>query len=190
MWISKQGAGRAELAAAKGHVLDPSWSRSDGRRQPADDRERPRRRGPAGAFSLIELLVVITVIAILAAISLMTLGYVNRKSALSRTQAEIATLAAAIDSFKLDYGSYPASNSLYNELTGTSATINTNRKIYIEPTPQMLSTNGKSVQFADPYGAPYNYTTTPARNIGFFDLWSVPPPPEGDPGNPATWVHN
>ncbi len=129
-------------------------------------------------------------IAILAAISLMTLGYVNRKSALSRTQAEVATLAAAIDSFKLDYGSYPAANNLYSELTGTQAVINTNRKIYIEPTPQMLVTNGKTIQFVDPYGAAYNYTTTPTRNIGFFDLWSVPPSPEGDPRNPATWVHN
>ena len=144
----------------------------------------------SGAFSLIELLVVITVIFILAAISLMTLGYVNRKSALSRTQAEVATLAAAIDSFKLDYGSYPASNNLYSELTGTKAVINTSGKIYLEPTPQMLATNGKTVQFVDPFGAAYNYNTAPTRNIGFFDLWSVPPPPEGDPGNPATWVHN
>jgi prepilin-type N-terminal cleavage/methylation domain-containing protein len=142
------------------------------------------------AFSLIELLVVITVIAILAAIAIMTMGYVNRKSAVSRTQAEVATLSAAVDSFRLDHGRYPPPNNLYNELTGTRAVINTNRKIYIEPPPQMLATNGGNIQFVDPFGNAYNYSTSPARNIGFFDLWSVPPPPEGDARNPATWIHN
>lgn len=154
-----------------------------------------RRSGTAtgrqrGAFSLVELLVVITVVAILAALSIMTLGYVNRKSAVSRAKAEVATLAAAIDSFRLDYGSYPPPNNLYNELTGTKAVINTSRKVYIEPPPQMLSTNSGNIQFVDPFGSPYNYSITPTRNVGFFDLWSVPPPPEGDPGNPATWIHN
>ncbi|MFM8887797.1 MAG: type II secretion system protein, partial [Chthoniobacterales bacterium] len=64
----------------------------------------------ADAFTLIELLVVVAIIAILAGLTLATLGNVNRKGAESRARSEVAALAAAIDAYKLEFGSYPASN--------------------------------------------------------------------------------
>lgn len=122
------------------------------------------------AFTLIELMVVITIIAILAGLTLGSMGYVNRKSAEARARTEVAALSAAIDSFKLEFGKYPASQEvLYSELTGTNAAINMNRKVFFEPTPGMV-TNGA---FIDPWGANYVYTTNPTFNIGFFDLYST-----------------
>jgi len=141
---------------------------------------RHSARGAGGGFTLVELLVVIAIIAILAGLTLSTLGYVNKKGAESRAKAEVAALSAAIDSYKLEFGSYPASNSLYNELTGQGL-INTNRVLF-EPTPGIVSGG----QFVDPWGNPYNYSTTPTRNVGFFDLWT-----EANEGtNESRWISN
>ena len=128
-------------------------------------------RSRPGAFTLIELMVVIAIIAILAGLTLSTLGYVNRKGAESRARAEVAGLAAAIDAYKLDFGAYPASNNLFTELTGQGPT-NTN-KVYFEPTGQIVDKSVTPSRFIDPWGAVYNYETNATVNVGFFDLWST-----------------
>ena len=59
------------------------------------------------AFTLIELLVVISIIIILAGLILSTVGYVQKKGARSRAEAEIAAISAALESYKADNGIYP-----------------------------------------------------------------------------------
>lgn len=128
----------------------------------------------SGAFTLIELMVVIAIIAILAGLTLSTLGYVNRKGAESRARAEVAALSAAIDSYKLDFGVYPPTNpsALYQELTGQGT--NNKTKVYIESSRGMV-TNTANGPFLDPWGLPYEYSTNTnsIQNTGFFDLWST-----------------
>jgi type II secretory pathway pseudopilin PulG len=60
-----------------------------------------------GAFTIVELLVVITIIIVLAGLILSTVGYVQKKGARSRAEAEIAALSAACESYKADNGVYP-----------------------------------------------------------------------------------
>ena len=78
------------------------------------------------AFTLIELLVVISVIAVLAAFTIPVLKGVKRNQYLKQTQAQMAQLETAIESYKAAYGFYPPSafdplkNQLYYELTGTT----------------------------------------------------------------------
>jgi general secretion pathway protein G len=147
---------------------------------------RPSPLARRGAFTLIELLVVVCIVAILAGLVLSTLGYVNKKGAASRAHSEVAALSAAIDNYKIDYGSYPSSNNLYTELTA-GGPVNTN-KVYFEPTPSMVNTNSATRSFQDPYGNSYNYETNATRNVGFFDLWCVPA--GADANNPADFIHN
>ena len=68
-----------------------------------------------GAFTIIELLVVIAIIIVLAGLILSTVGYVQKKGARSRAEAEIAAMSAALESYKADNGIYP-SNSATNLL--------------------------------------------------------------------------
>lgn len=133
-------------------------------------------------FTLLELLVVVAIIVILAGLTLGTLGYVNRKGAESRARAEVAALAAAIDSYKLDFGAYPATNTLFRELTGRG-TVNSN-KVFIEPTPGMFTNE----QFVDPWGTAYQYRigAQATNNVGFFDLWTS----NNAPTNAALWIRN
>jgi prepilin-type N-terminal cleavage/methylation domain-containing protein len=60
-----------------------------------------------GAFTLIELIVVVTIIVILAGLVLSTVGYVRKKGARARAETEIAAMSAACESYKSDNGVYP-----------------------------------------------------------------------------------
>ena len=141
----------------------------------------------------MELLVVISIIIILAGLILGTSGYVQKKGARSRTEAEIAAMSAACESYKADNGAYPtdtqytenvdpaaspipatASLVLYKALTGdTNANFQppAGAKNYFTFKPQMLygvkDSNGNltSVTYIrDPFGNPYGYSTIRAAN--------------------------
>lgn len=125
-------------------------------------------------FTLIELLVVITVIAILAGLILNTAGYIQKKGARSRAEAEIAALSAALESYKADMGDYPRGTN-----TGTNANnyilvslMPSSGKVYFEFDKGM--TNAGNI--VDPFGTPYNYQfpgNTTRSGSNFFDLWST-----------------
>ena len=59
------------------------------------------------AFTLIELMAVITIIVILAGIVVGGLGFVNEKQAREKAKVQIALLSKAIEEYKLDMGKYP-----------------------------------------------------------------------------------
>ncbi len=75
----------------------------------------------AGAFTVIELLVVMTVIIVLAGLILGTSGYVQKKGARARAEAEIAAMSAALESYKADNGIYPTTTAT-NTLKANSDT--------------------------------------------------------------------
>lgn len=135
----------------------------------------PLARRHSDAFTLIELMVVMAIIAVLAGLTLSTLGYVNKKGAESRARAEVAALSAAIDSFKLDKGSYPPNvTSLYTNLCPSAA----GAKVYFEATPGMVTNN----RFIDPWGEFYNYV----NYTNYFELWST----AGGTRNTNDWIRN
>lgn len=76
------------------------------------------------AFTLIEMITVITVIAILTGLVLSIAGLVQNKGNRAKAEADIRALAAACESYKADNGGYPqttATDSL-NPRTATSPT--------------------------------------------------------------------
>src|SRR5207253_4291804 len=89
-----------------------------------DIRHSTFRERRFAAFTLIELLVVIAIIIILGSLILSMVGYVQKKGARSRAEAEIAAMSAALESYKADNGIYPqhdgsnGGHALYQSLTG------------------------------------------------------------------------
>jgi type II secretory pathway pseudopilin PulG len=77
----------------------------------------------AGAFTLIELIVVITVIVILTGLVLGTVGYARKKGARARAETEIVAMSAACESYKADNGIYPrdTTNSTTDNLAALTA---------------------------------------------------------------------
>jgi prepilin-type N-terminal cleavage/methylation domain-containing protein len=144
-----------------------------------------------GAFTLIELLIVMAIILVLAGLILATSNYVQKKGYRSRAEAEIAAISAALENYKADNGVYPsatdtntlkpntmgdptkaayqkASLALYTLISG-DADNDANRisesKSYFNFKPNQLTpTNQKSpvLYIKDPFGNSYGYSTVKA----------------------------
>jgi prepilin-type N-terminal cleavage/methylation domain-containing protein len=125
------------------------------------------------AFTLIELLAVITIIGILAGLTLGAAGAVRRHGATSTAKAEVAALQAACDRYYADNNSYPigtaspatvtapaSATNLFSSLVG-SATLSAapTSKRYFEPKPAMVYTSKSPNYFIDPWGYAYGYNS-------------------------------
>ena len=140
----------------------------------------------SGGFTIVELMVVITIISILAGLILSTAGYVQKKGATSRASGEIAAMAAALENYKADNGDYPSNSSSANTTSLLQALMPTNGgKIYYEFKTNSITNTG----ILDPFGLPYYYIYTngaPNNGTNFYDLWST----AGGSGNSAKWIKN
>ena len=126
---------------------------------------RRYRRSSRDGFTLIDILVVITVIAILAAlVSPMVFRNVgDAKSVAARSQIE--TLGLALDTYRLDNDYYPATNqglaALERPPAGDPAARNW-RGPYL-----------KKLVPPDPWGRPYVYLGPGQVNPNGYDLYSL-----------------
>jgi general secretion pathway protein G len=134
-------------------------------------------------FTLIEILVVITVIGLLAAlVGPRILGRVSEaKSATAKAQLEL--LSVALDNYRLDNGSYPTTEqglaALQEKPTRDPAPLNW-RGPYL-----------KRVIPADPWGRPYIYRSPGEHDPGGNDLSSLgkdgQPGGEGEDADITSW---
>lgn len=75
------------------------------------------------AFTLVELLVVISIIAILAGLLLPVISGVKKKGQVAKTKLEMAQIESALSAYESEYGRLPGSASAYG--TGTDFTYGT-----------------------------------------------------------------
>jgi prepilin-type N-terminal cleavage/methylation domain-containing protein len=144
-------------------------------------------------FTILELLVVLTIIIVLAGLILATSGYVENKGARSRTEVEIAAISAALENYKADNGVYPSnddakaldpattnpsnyrssSSYLYSQVTGdddanpaTPASPNAKNYLGSGLRPNMLAPNppGPNTYLQDPFRNSYGYSTAKAED--------------------------
>ncbi len=154
-----------------------------------DDRTRgrrsraPRSRGfgpptwPRCGFTLVELLVVVTILGILVAMVVPRLAGRTQQARLARAEADVkANLALALDLFELDNGRYPTTEEGLNALR-------------IKP-PDAKNWNGPYLKrdALDPWGRPYRYRYPGAQNPADYDLFSLGPDgSEGTPDDIVSW---
>jgi type II secretory pathway pseudopilin PulG len=81
----------------------------------------PHHAQRSGAFTLLELLIVMAIIIVLAGLVIGTSGYVQKKGARSRAEAEIAALSSALESYKADNGTYPRDPNITDRLNARNA---------------------------------------------------------------------
>jgi prepilin-type N-terminal cleavage/methylation domain-containing protein len=106
-----------------------------------------RRRAKAGhssfsaarAFTLIELIVVVTIITILAGLVLSTAGYARKKGARARAETEIAAMSAACESYKADNAVYvrgpaPTPMTVGSITIPANVTDTLDAQAYLDPT--------------------------------------------------------
>ncbi|MCC6130829.1 MAG: type II secretion system protein [Acidobacteria bacterium] len=87
-------------------------------------------------FTLIELLVVVAIIGLITAIAVVNFLNAIQRAKQRRTMADIRTVASALESYQMDYNSYPpasASFTLPPNLTLPSTTLGVTQA-YLAPT--------------------------------------------------------
>jgi general secretion pathway protein G len=125
-----------------------------------------RRRSPTraiGGFTLLELLVVVTIIGLLAAYVGPKYFSQLGKSEQGVTKAQVEALVRALDTYRLDVGQYPTTEEGLNALV-------------IRPS-NVAKWNGPYLQKAvppDPWGRPYLYRAPGIA--GDFDIISMKMP--------------
>lgn len=74
---------------------------------PAASSLRMRTSARVGAWTLLEILMVMAIIAILAAMSFGIATGSRRRAAIARTEIELGVLSAALEAYRSHYGDYP-----------------------------------------------------------------------------------
>lgn len=124
---------------------------------------RRRRKGERG-FTLTELMVVIFIIGLLATVVMINVLPSQDRAMVTKAKADIATLENALEQYRLDNLTYPASTDGLNALVTAPPSLaqpeRYRRGGYIKKLP------------ADPWGRPYNYQA-PGPNGAAFDVWSL-----------------
>ena len=111
-------------------------------------------------FTLIEIMLVVTIIGILAAVVLPRLVGRGEEARISAAKLQIENLCLAFDTFELDNGRYPTTDEGINALL----TVPSNAKNWKGP---YLKKDIKN----DPWGKPYGYKCPGTHNKDF-DLLS------------------
>jgi general secretion pathway protein G len=149
-------------------------------------KNHPRR--DHAAFTLIELMAVITIIVILAGLVIGGMGFVSERQAKEKAKVQMALLSKALEEYKLDFGTYPPTPNKPGNFatpagTGTSSIMfdflywdsdrdasggvtDTDQKLYLPELDPATSKQGwtttpagKATIIVDPWGNQYCYRT-------------------------------
>ena len=123
-----------------------------------------RRRKQEEGFTLVELMVVIVIIGLLATIVAINVIPSGDKARVVRAKADIQTITAALDMYKLQNGAYPTTQQGLQALV--SAPTGANAATYQAGG----YLKGHSVPL-DPWNKPYLYAS-PGQH-GEADVWSL-----------------
>jgi len=110
------------------------------------------------AFTLVEMLLVVTIIGILAALVIPKIVGRSEQARDTAARADLSSIKTALDAFEVDNGFYP--KSIQDLVTVPSNAKNWHGP-YLEKIPQ------------DPWGNNYIYSFPGKHNAGSYDLLSV-----------------
>ncbi|MEH6410780.1 MAG: type II secretion system major pseudopilin GspG [Hyphomonas sp.] len=129
---------------------------------------RPKDAG----FSLVELLVTVSIMALLATAVVISVGPVLSKSRVDRARADIAALESGLEQYSFDMFNYPGADA---GLGALKTPPNNDKADQYRPGGYI-----KRIQ-QDPWGNDYHYTVPGPRSGGAYDVYSAGP--DGEPGN-------
>jgi len=160
-------------------------------------------RNRAKGFTLMELLVVVSIMVILAGLTMGVMSYVNQKQAIEQAKVQLGLLDLSLEDYHSEQGKYPVSTRSDGK-NGTKRIqsalfpANNSEKIYLtELDPDndsmgwLSGTNAGNIQILDPWGTEYRYRASTATKVVSanpgFDLWSCGPDGETNAGRSGAY---
>ena len=126
------------------------------------------------AFTLVEILLVMTIIAILAALVIPKVVGRSEQARQTAAHADLSSIKTSLDAFEVDNGFYPKN---IQDLV----TLPSNAKNWHGPYLEKIPT--------DPWGNNYNYSNPGRHNSSSYDLSSVgPDAKEGTDDDIGNWT--
>ena len=115
-------------------------------------------------FTLVELLIVVTIISIMIAMVAPRLAGRTEQARQARAEADVkANIVLALDLYELDNGRYPTSQEGLSALCTAPPDAKSWRGPYLKQNP------------IDPWGHPYKYAYPGTKNPQDYDLYSLGP---------------
>lgn len=124
---------------------------------------KAERQKRVQAFTLVELLLVVTIIGILAGAVLVNIGGQTQKAKITRARSDIETISTALSLYEITIGQYPTTDQGLQALIEDPGGVSGWDKPFL---------NKKN--FNDPWGNEYNYRYPADQGINF-DLYSTGP---------------
>ena len=125
------------------------------------------------AFTLVEMLLVVTIIGILAALVIPKIVGRSEQARTTAAHADLSAIKTALDAFEVDNGFYPKS---LGDLVQSPSNAKNWHGPYLDSLPQ------------DPWGNNYTYYFPGKHNTGSYDLLSVgPDAKEGTDDDVVNW---
>jgi general secretion pathway protein G len=113
------------------------------------------------AFTLVEMLLVITIIGILAALVIPKMIGRSEQARATAAHADISGIKTALDAFEVDNGYYPRGNNGLGALVQQPTEVKNWHGPYLEKLP------------VDPWQNPYIYVYPGKHNPNSYDLYSI-----------------
>jgi len=123
-----------------------------------------RKPGSRGAFTLIELLLVLVILSVLAAVVVPKFTKRSEQARITAARTDIANLEVALDAFEIDTGRFPTSQNGLKALVEEPNDVQDWHGAYIK----------RGVP-KDPWGNPYVYKYPGDHNKDGYDLHSFGP---------------
>ena len=115
------------------------------------------------AFTLVEMLLVVTIIGILAALVVPKIMGRSEQARITAAHADISGIKTALDAFEVDNGYYPKGNNGLGDLVAAPRDVKNWHGPYLDKIP------------SDPWGNNYIYSYPGKHNTSSYDLLSVGP---------------
>lgn len=122
----------------------------------------PNSASANGAFTLIELLLVLVILAVLAAVVVPKFTSRSQQARMTAAKTDISNLETALDAFQVDTGRFPTSDEGLGVL--------------VQAPPNAQDWRGPYIKRGipnDPWGHPYVYRFPGTHNADSYDLFST-----------------
>ncbi len=128
---------------------------------------KPSAAGRRGGFTLIEVLLVLTILVILGSFAVGFFMNAQRAAYAKAAKAQVQLFDTPLSMYQLDIGDFPSTQQGLAALLSPPADL---------PNPQAwIGPYLKSVPPADPWGQPYQYMYPGRVNTNSYDVWSLGP---------------